>query len=46
VAEGEAVVTTTSGDTFTAPFAQTVAFVLRDDGWKAIHAHQSSPQRR
>jgi uncharacterized protein (TIGR02246 family) len=46
VAEGESVVTTTAGDTFTTAFAQTVVFVLRDGDWKAIHAHQSSPQRR
>ena len=46
VAEGESVVTTASGNTFTAPFAQTVVFVLRAGGWKAIHAHQSSPQAR
>jgi hypothetical protein len=43
-AEGESVVNTTAGDTFTAPFAQTVVFVLRAGGWKAIHAHQSSPR--
>ena len=45
-AEGESVATTTAGDTFTTPFAQTVVFVLRADGWKAIHAHQSSPRAR
>jgi uncharacterized protein (TIGR02246 family) len=45
-AEGESVVTTTAGGTFTAPFAQTVVFVLRDGSWKAIHAHQSSPLAR
>jgi hypothetical protein len=44
VAEGESTVTTTSGDTFTAPFVQTVVFVLRGGAWKAIHAHQSSPR--
>jgi uncharacterized protein (TIGR02246 family) len=43
-AEGESVVTTTAGDTFTAPFAQTVVFVLRPGGWRAIHAHQSAPR--
>ena len=46
VAEGESVVTRASGNTFTAPFAQTVVFVLRAGAWKAIHAHQSSPQSR
>ena len=45
-AEGESVVTTTGGSSFTAPFAQTVVFVLRDGGWKVIQAHQSSPQAR
>ena len=44
-AEGESTATTTAGDTFTAPFAQTVVFVLRAGSWKAIHAHQSSPRR-
>jgi uncharacterized protein (TIGR02246 family) len=45
-AEGESVATTTAGDTFGAPFAQTVVFVLRAGAWKAIHAHQSSPRAR
>jgi uncharacterized protein (TIGR02246 family) len=45
-AEGESVVTTTAGNTFAAPFAQTVVFVLRDGAWKVIHAHQSSPPAR
>ena len=45
-AEGDSVVTTTAGDTFTAPFAQTVVFVLRPGGWRAIHAHQSVPRVR
>jgi hypothetical protein len=44
VAEGESKATTASGDAFTAPFVQTVVFVLRDGAWKAIHAHQSSPR--
>lgn len=44
-AEGESTATTTAGETFTAPFAQTVVFVLRGGTWKAIHAHQSSPRR-
>jgi hypothetical protein len=45
-AEGESVATTTAGDTLSTPFAQTVVFVLRAGGWKAIHAHQSSPRVR
>jgi len=44
-AEGESTVTLSSGDTFTAPLAQSVVFVLRGGAWKAIHAHQSSPRR-
>jgi uncharacterized protein (TIGR02246 family) len=42
IAEGESVVDTAAGGAFTAPFAQTIVFVLRDGEWKAIHAHQSS----
>jgi len=45
-AEGDSVVTTAAGDTFPAPFAQTVVFVLKGGGWKGIHAHQSSPRVR
>lgn len=45
-AEGESAVNTTAGETFTAPFTQTVVFVLRAGEWKAIHAHQSSPCAR
>jgi ketosteroid isomerase-like protein len=43
--EGESTATTTAGDSFTIPFAQTVVFVRKADGWRAIHAHQSSPLR-
>jgi hypothetical protein len=43
-AEGESSVTTEQGQQFTAPFAQTVVFVLTDGNWKAIHAHHSSPR--
>jgi uncharacterized protein (TIGR02246 family) len=45
-AEGDSVVDTAAGETFTAPFAQTVVFVRRAGAWKAIHAHQSSPRAR
>ena len=45
-AEGESVATTTDGRVFTTPFAQTVVFVMSQGQWKAIHAHQSSPQVR
>jgi uncharacterized protein (TIGR02246 family) len=44
--EGESVATTTDGQVFTAPFAQTVVFVMREGRWKVLHAHQSSPQIR
>jgi uncharacterized protein (TIGR02246 family) len=45
-ADGESVATTTEGQVFTTPLAQTVVFVKREDQWKAIHAHQSSPEER
>ncbi len=45
IAEGESSATTEQGQSFTAPFAQTVVFVLVDGHWRAIHAHQSSPRR-
>jgi uncharacterized protein (TIGR02246 family) len=45
-AEGESVATTTEGQVFTTPFAQTVVFVMREGHWKALHAHQSSPRAR
>ena len=45
-AEGESVATTTEGQVFTTLFAQTVVFVMREGRWKALHAHQSSPQVR
>jgi hypothetical protein len=44
VAEGESAVTTEQGQQFTAPFAQTVVFVLTDGSWKALHAHHSAPR--
>lgn len=45
-AEGESAATTTTGDTFSTPFAQTVVFVLKAGSWKALHAHQSVPRAR
>jgi uncharacterized protein (TIGR02246 family) len=44
VAEADATITRASGDSFTAPLAQTIVFVLKDGSWKAIHAHHSSPR--
>jgi ketosteroid isomerase-like protein len=46
VAEGSFEATTTEGNTFGAPFAQTVIFVLRDNQWKVLHSHTSSPNAR
>ena len=43
VAEGSFEATTTEGNSFGAPFAQTVVFVLRDNQWKVLHSHTSSP---
>jgi uncharacterized protein (TIGR02246 family) len=45
-AEGESIATTTEGQVFTTPLAQTVVFVMREGHWKVLHAHQSSPQVR
>jgi hypothetical protein len=45
IADGESSVTTEQGDSFTAPFVQSIVFVLADGHWKALHAHQSSPRR-
>jgi uncharacterized protein (TIGR02246 family) len=45
-AVGESIATTTEGRVFATPFAQTVVFVMREGHWKALHAHQSSPQVR
>jgi uncharacterized protein (TIGR02246 family) len=45
-AEGESIATTTEGQVVTTPFAQTVVFVMREGHWKALHAHQSTPQVR
>jgi hypothetical protein len=43
-AEGESTATTAAGETFGAPFAQTVVFVREGGARKAVHAHQSSPR--
>jgi len=42
-AEGEAAATTSTGVTFSRPFAQTVVLVRKAGGRKAIHAQQSPP---
>jgi hypothetical protein len=43
VVEGSFEATTMEGKTFGSPFAQTVVFVLRDNQWKVLHSHTSSP---
>ncbi len=45
VSEGESLATTEQGETFSAPFAQTLVMVLKDGQWKVLHAHQSGPRR-
>jgi uncharacterized protein (TIGR02246 family) len=45
VSEGESQATTEQGETFSAPFAQTLVMVLKDGQWKVLHAHQSGPRR-
>ena len=45
-AEGESVATTTGGQVFTTPFAETVVFVMKEGHWRVLHAHQSSPPVR
>jgi len=44
--EGRFKATTTDGRTFTFPMAQTIVFVLKDDGWRVLHSHTSSPAIR
>ncbi len=43
VTEGSFEATTTEGNTFGSPFAQTVIFVLRNNEWKVLHSHTSRP---
>lgn len=43
VAEGRFEATTKDGRTFGLPMVQTVVFVLKEDGWKVLHSHTSSP---
>jgi uncharacterized protein (TIGR02246 family) len=45
VGEGTSAATTKDGRTFGSRWAETVVYVLRDDEWKVIHAHQSLPRR-
>lgn len=41
--EGRFEATTTDGRTFGRPMAQTVVFVLKEDGWRVFHSHTSFP---
>ena len=43
---GTTKVTLTDGRTFEAPFAVSMVFVLREDQWKVLHGHYSTPNAR
>ena len=38
--------TTAEGRELTAPYAQTIVFVLRDGRWQVLHLHSSAPVQR
>ena len=44
--EGTTTATLDDGRTFSAPFALSEVFVLREGKWKVLHAHQSVPNNR
>ncbi len=44
--EGTSTATLEDGRTFSAPFALSEVFVLREGKWKVLHAHQSVPNSR
>ncbi len=44
-AEGTTTATLADGSTFSAPFALSEVFVLREGKWKVLQAHQSVPSR-
>jgi ketosteroid isomerase-like protein len=46
VVEGRYDATTSDGRTFGSPMAQTVVFVLKENGWKVLHSHTSTPVNR
>jgi ketosteroid isomerase-like protein len=46
VADGSAAATMDDGRQITAPFAETILFVLREGEWKVLHAHRSTPAPR
>ncbi|HML75876.1 MAG TPA: nuclear transport factor 2 family protein [Anaerohalosphaeraceae bacterium] len=41
IEQGRAEVTTTDGRTFGTSFNQTIVFVLKEEGWKALYTHVS-----
>ncbi len=41
IEQGRAAVTTTDGRTFGTSFNQTIVFVLKEEGWKALYTHVS-----
>jgi hypothetical protein len=45
VGEGNSRLTLTDGREFTAPFAETLVFVLQAGKWKLLHGHRSTPPR-
>lgn len=44
-AAGTSTVRLSDGREFTTPFAETILFTKTPDGWKILHAHQSTPAR-
>ena len=44
-ASGTSIVQTNNGREFKTPFCQTAVYTLTPDGWKILHAHQSTPVR-
>ena len=44
--DGTSTATLEDGRTFSAPFALSEVFVLREGKWKVLHAHQSVPNSR
>ncbi len=46
VTTGQTRFSTTDGRDLTAPYAQTIVFVLRDGRWQVLHLHSSAPAPR
>ena len=45
VAEGTSSATLADGSRISAPFAETIVFMLNDGRWRVLHAHRSTPNR-